>query len=400
VVKVLIPIAVLVLAVSGLFVWKNKIYPSPKNYQECLLSYNAVLLNMFPGKCTTWLGNTFTQPLTKEQKERLKPLDAPTASTSATANWKTYSNNGLFFKYPPEAELNQAERVKDEFNEGGTEITVTYIRPGYNWPQTDISDGYVFSIAWGEVIGFGTVKEVSQKRYAQLKDSNAFPQMTALTETKIANQSAYCLEQGPVFYGRTCYAGNEGTIFEIDFFSSSSDVKQKQNYDLVLSQILSTFKFINQSNTPTSVSNGTIDTYLVQKDRLLDTSGWKTYESKNNKFTVKYPQNWFLAEDILSNWKMEDQFSGLPTNPTKCDFYGIVGGNLGNVNQSIIVQNSNPKITIIEALITEPSPGFDVGSKYYYYLFEDNNKAPFGFQCSYLSSEDIVKTVLSTVKFL
>jgi hypothetical protein len=207
---------------------------------------------MFPGKCTTWLGNTFTQPLTKEQKERLKPLDAPTASTSATANWKTYSNNGLFFKYPPEAELNQAERVKDEFNEGGTEITVTYIRPGYNWPQTDISDGYVFSIAWGEVIGFGTVKEVSQKRYAQLKDSNAFPQMTALTETKIANQSAYCLEQGPVFYGRTCYAGNEGTIFEIDFFSSSSDVKQKQNYDLVLSQILSTFKFIDDTNKTVS----------------------------------------------------------------------------------------------------------------------------------------------------
>jgi len=160
------------------------------------------------------------------------------------ADWKTYSNNGLFFRYPLEAELNQVERVKNEFNEGGTEITVTYIRPGYNQPQTDISDGYVFSIAWGEVIGFGTMKEVSQKRYAQFKDGDGFPEMTTLTETNIANQSAYCMEQGPVFYTKTCYVGNKETVFELNLFSSSSDVKQKQNYDLVLSQILSTFKFL------------------------------------------------------------------------------------------------------------------------------------------------------------
>lgn len=67
-------------------------------------------------------------------------------------DWKKYTGKYFTFKYPTEL---------DNASEGGQEnqareITVSYIKPGKNRLNSDLSDGYVFKVAYGPLIGTGT----------------------------------------------------------------------------------------------------------------------------------------------------------------------------------------------------------------------------------------------------
>lgn len=99
-VKVLI-IVFLVIPGVILIAWISKKNNLPKtsvnpiNYDQCAASIGSTILKIYPGICVAKNGDRFTQSLTDEEKDSLKP--PPDTST-----WKTYTNKlGKFsINYP------------------------------------------------------------------------------------------------------------------------------------------------------------------------------------------------------------------------------------------------------------------------------------------------------------
>lgn len=95
---ILIAAIVLALGAGGLYFFqKQQAIKKINSFEECAKHYPVTM--SYPGQCHTPDGRTFIQPLSDEEKKKLIP------PSDGSANWKTYSANGIVFKYPPTHEV-------------------------------------------------------------------------------------------------------------------------------------------------------------------------------------------------------------------------------------------------------------------------------------------------------
>ena len=74
------------------------------SYDQCVAATGSIVQESYPATCITTSGQRFIQPLTDEEKQNLQPPDQTSELTdTATATWKTYTNDKLKIelKYPP-----------------------------------------------------------------------------------------------------------------------------------------------------------------------------------------------------------------------------------------------------------------------------------------------------------
>ncbi len=154
----------------------------------------------------------------------------------------------------------------------------------------------------------------------------------------------------------------------------------------------------DKNKTPDSLSDNQVlptqvvevqtpDTANIQEDISSDnTLDWKTHQSSQLGFKVKYPSNWYFSGDVLTSYEMEIQTKEfmlkIDNDPSalKCDFY------TGFENQDEIVETKSIKQGAVNVdLITHVShvdgPGATKGESYHYYVFSAPAKTEITMQC-------------------
>jgi hypothetical protein len=179
------------------------------------------------------------QPVQNQQppqaQQQTKPADE-------TANWKIYSNgnDGYEFKYPTDWKL--VEYKQDRMAEVG--------------PVADIGHLTIFSVG----IDSRPLSEI-EKGFAKAN--------VKFTELNVGGEAAKSYYYSDANQPHDIYFSHNGFTYHI-IQDEATTIKIEVN------QILSTFKFINQ------------------------TSDWKIYTSEYG-YTVKYPDGWEITEESSSN---------------------------------------------------------------------------------------------------
>lgn len=198
--------------------------------------------------------------------------EQPIATTTQTdlKDWKTYTNSqyGFSIMYPTlntSVETNVDDRgihfsylnQKDKVYYGGFEFFIRKNASGLNlhdWFETNIDQN-------GILLQQGNLNLENIDGGGQAYDLTAFPVPSDWIQNNGPLDSAYIMSP------------DKSTVFFLDL---SADYPSGLQNDL--SQILSTFKFTNTSQS------------------AVDTSGWKTYANTEFGFTLQYPQKFVVGE--------------------------------------------------------------------------------------------------------
>ncbi len=89
----LILIAGVLVGVGGFAAYREYRNVSVATFDECVKASGSKMTLMYPGTCTTRDGKTFTQPLSDEERERLRPpaAETPIATPSDQSSVRTLS---------------------------------------------------------------------------------------------------------------------------------------------------------------------------------------------------------------------------------------------------------------------------------------------------------------------
>ena len=132
------------------------------------------------------------------------------------------------------------------------------------------------------------------------------------------------------------------------------------------------------------------------------TINWKLYTSENLKFTVKYPPNFYLDQDLLTSYSINEAKKGnLPTvNYLKCNFLSY-DPELFNVKSQTVLREGPPLIELLAAKDKSLPIDSDTGL-FNLYRISQSSKPRIGFLCvSEGSAQDqIINQILSTFKFI
>lgn len=237
--NVLIIILGIVLVVSaglaGFFYWSSSVKTTedkqnqPLTWDECLKIPGATQLMTYPGQCVTPDGRKVIQTLSDEEKKKLE-------IESETASWKIFTNNEFFysFKYPNDW------KVTPSIGEGVSWGHVLVSRPVLDSNTTkfviDVGINYgkftrplaTSSASWTTEVTYLTISGVSATKYRTFSTQNP---------SSGEGQTSVILS----------YKG-------LDYAFLLRDNHYQEIYD----QLLSTFKFIDQTSI-----NGTSGIYGV-----------------------------------------------------------------------------------------------------------------------------------------
>ena len=118
--------------------------PTPSNYEECIKSPGAKILESYPEQCVTEKGLPFIRELTDEEKRRLETPDlSPTLSNSYPTGWISYKDTqfGITFSYPQDWELNPDSQ---NFQQG--DVISVWIWGETQIEGTEFHDGAYFTV--------------------------------------------------------------------------------------------------------------------------------------------------------------------------------------------------------------------------------------------------------------
>ena len=132
-------------------------------------------------------------------------------------------------------------------------------------------------------------------------------------------------------------------------------------------------------------------------------SDWKTYQSNNLGFQIKYPADWIVKDDIITSYN-PGPYQGskkVPDKIVKCDFTKQTSlSSDPNLKISLIkiINQNNPKISQLKYEYLNSAPS---GNSSDLFLFEQELKSVY-LMCFYFdpSFETVYDQILSTFKFL
>jgi hypothetical protein len=282
--------------------------PIPQKSKLPLVLGMIVLLFVFVGAGVVLGKFLFTQPTTPVVEKLILPTPSPaetlakteTPTPDPTINWKTYQNkNGYSIKYPSTLTVvpdTGMTAPKDITEATGISVRNQNLADPLTGPQLNL---YVFSLENTVYKNLSTLREIAD---ANLKDNN-HPEtlikiIEGVHETQFNGELAYeyTIESKGFFAGWSGFLGEQG-IAKIVTFKHNGKYFQIGLYDTpVFNQILSTFKFLDQTQTD-------------------ETANWKTYtNSKPFAFQLKYPPDWTEKDMISSGWpSFESSDNGIMT---------------------------------------------------------------------------------------
>ena len=264
----------------------------PKTFIFVLLGLVLVAGLLFAGVALSQKG--FLSGILSLAKPSPTPTLAPepTPTPDPTANWKTYTNQkyNYSFKYPAEAKLEEGKGYEERLQE----TILTFYGPNYPGPG-EFTDGYGITFAVLKNLGNATPNQLAQKVFAESQKGIADKTL----EGDISKCKVEEVTRGGTTGTRFTYcvrAPGSGVVNFSEWFVKNGityqiyAVLQNSNYQKDFDQILSTFKFLDQTSS---------------------TENWKTYSSTEDNYSVKYPSTWFSrgrvenslggAESYLSN---------------------------------------------------------------------------------------------------
>ncbi len=159
--------------------------------------------------------------------------------SAATANWKTYEDKYFSFKHPTELEV----RIQGSESQSKG-MSVVYVRPGFNRPQSDLSDGYIFSVRYGSFIQAETLEKSLEKQQSQIKEVCPAASFSATKQTIVDGERALSYETKGCLGDYITTVTSRKNIAIIITQTYSGSVEQIIIYKKSLNQILSTFKFL------------------------------------------------------------------------------------------------------------------------------------------------------------
>jgi hypothetical protein len=205
----------------------------PTSYDECIKLKDSILQESYPAVCVTKSGDRFTQPLTPQQQEGLKP---PPNNSSIYPGWLTYSNkeNEISMQYPPEWRVLENRQIFKEGDLFGLQMIGR--STNNDWKGTD---GALFVIS-NPIQIVGDLNVWAEKYYME--------NMTLKTEirpelgSEMINGKEYltvytCGNGGCLLYYNI---QKNGMLFRIATLSVGPD---KAAYENQINQILSTITF-------------------------------------------------------------------------------------------------------------------------------------------------------------
>jgi len=224
----------------GLVAEKYLSPPQISSYKECVKANGNQIQTIYPGTCVTDDGRSFREVLTDEEKKKLQPPDE-------TTSWKTYTTDfwGITFKYP------DFDATCCGISGAVTGNPVTLITLADSTTVVPNTDAPFDGIALYGIPNNGNLtldQYVEKEKAIFLADfkSMADPGQVnqgKTTKTTVAGQPALVLTN----YSwdgitRTYFKSNANSfIFEI------SKKEKSPNHFVSYDQILSTFKFLEQT---------------------------------------------------------------------------------------------------------------------------------------------------------
>ena len=195
------------------------------------------------------------QKLSKQlSKYQIQASPTPTATTDPTANWKTYTNTLYKFshKYPPQAETKEIITQADNnrrvlFAIDTSEVGATQI------PNTEFYDRYNFTIVIVEKSPTETIDDISSEYISncnKVGDLIKSPESTIVNGVRGITHS--CRGLGESTYILLLAPKTNSYYFEI---RTSHERSNKANYQKMIDQILSTFKFLEATPSASPISN-------------------------------------------------------------------------------------------------------------------------------------------------
>lgn len=219
--------------------------PKPKLSKWIMVAVVILVLIIVGGTTAYFLNkNSISKTQTPVTQTVVKPTPASNAAPAdPTANWKTYTNDehGFTFKYPRDWEYQIQKNAFSVLRDGLSEVEINFGK----YEDIDVTRKKIDPIigpAWVVLNIITYPSEVSSDLKSYAYNLNA-DEKTRWSEIKINGIPAQKVEH------MLCQSGNCGDVLIVkgniilDFFV--------QNGDRDLNTILSTFKFTDQTPTPT-----------------------------------------------------------------------------------------------------------------------------------------------------
>jgi len=208
-----------------------------------------------------------------------RPTIFPTPISDTTTNWRTYKNDKYSYsiKYP-----NNWSVTRDESNQPAFKSLV------------QLTSGALTTLP-------NFVIQVSTKSYSQLLTSSMKSfQMTDLISTM---RSDTLTGAGNSDYFVDIVFQNSGNVFNIQAnFTNPPNQGELQQFD----QILSTFKFIDQTQSP-------------------GTETWKSYTNPTYGFSFKYPSTWSAENYLVEGLGVQGIVTFTAANMDNITYPGVPG---------------------------------------------------------------------------
>ncbi len=226
--------------------------PPRKNYSVVLIVILVILIGILVGMEldeTTLIANfraRFLRP-TPTPNVHITPSPSP----DPTAGWKTYTNTAgdYSIKYPATATIEAAQKPSVSISFMGQE----QVQSGRT--QTELFDGYKVTVSSEQIAPGQTAQSAALYQNKNVINGCPAPEVAKVSgvETaKISGLTAYhytimnCLGDYDMYLVQ-----NSNTIYSINLLYTASTASQKDAYYQTATQILSTFKFVDQTPTPT-----------------------------------------------------------------------------------------------------------------------------------------------------
>lgn len=187
-----------------------------------------------------------TQPTSTPQPSSLvvvQPTPTPDlyteSSRSATANWKTYTNNYFSFQYPSSAKLSVGGIESQT-----VETLVRSCQGGCPDVGSGALNGYNFKVAYGVYANHGSAEETASYYHDRVKGNCPDAETSPVKTVTINNQPAWQYSVNNCYgdYLASYVSGRQYVLNILQLWSG--DPSLISTYKNELNQILSTFKFL------------------------------------------------------------------------------------------------------------------------------------------------------------